>query len=96
MPLYEYGPILADGETGNACCQFETLQSFSEPHLSVCPQCGHAIRRVMSSFSLGAAASPAPSKGGLFSSASASPNDSSASRAARLAMKHSCGPGCSH
>ncbi len=42
MPLYEY--------QCNACGhRFEHIQKFSDPLLSVCPQCGDAIRKLVSS-----------------------------------------------
>ncbi len=42
MPLYEY--------QCDACGhRFEHIQKFSDPLLSVCPQCGDAIRKLVSS-----------------------------------------------
>lgn len=41
MPLYEY-------ECG-ACGRFELIRKFSDPPLDVCPTCGGAVRKLLSS-----------------------------------------------
>lgn len=47
MPFYEY--INAD-EAGCDHCRdgFTVLQRLNDPRLSVCPSCGHPVRRVIS------------------------------------------------
>ena len=40
MPLYEYHCA--------KCGRFETLQKFSDSHLSACPTCGSAVERLIS------------------------------------------------
>ena len=42
MPLYEY-QCEADGS------RFEVIQKFSDPPLTTCPECGGAVRRLISS-----------------------------------------------
>lgn len=42
MPLYEY-ECEADGS------RFEVIQKFSDPPLTECPNCGGAVRRLLSS-----------------------------------------------
>ena len=42
MPLYEY--------QCDACShRFERIQKFSDPHVDTCPQCGGAVRKLLSS-----------------------------------------------
>ncbi|MEO7158771.1 MAG: FmdB family zinc ribbon protein [Vicinamibacterales bacterium] len=42
MPLYEY---LCD-----ACAhRFEVIQKYSDPHIEVCPKCGGAVKKLLSS-----------------------------------------------
>lgn len=50
MPIYEY---LASGE-GCAKCSvtFECVQKMSDEPLEHCPECGAAVRRVLSTFSV--------------------------------------------
>lgn len=111
MPLYEYEPTLqSEHEPVPDCCFFETLQSMSELALVLCPTCGHAIHRAVSSFSYAMKNAPAPRTStlgkGLFQNSSqydAQPasqlppvSDSAAKRAARMAMRHICASGCRH
>jgi len=42
MPLYEY-ECEADGH------RFEVIQKFSDPPVTICPDCGAAVRRLLSS-----------------------------------------------
>lgn len=97
MPLYVYEPtLLTADEPFNECCFFETLQSISEPSLIACPTCGHAIHKAISSFSFSSISkpkSPPPASGQPFQSSS---EETKASRASKLAMRHICGGGCSH
>jgi hypothetical protein len=44
MPLYVYQEILDDGSDGET---FEVLQSMSEPSLTVHPETGRPVRRVL-------------------------------------------------
>lgn len=47
MPFYEY---INSDETGCSHCRdgFTVLQKLHDPRLSVCPACGHAVRRQIS------------------------------------------------
>jgi putative FmdB family regulatory protein len=42
MPLYEY-------ECESCGKRFERIQKFSEPPVTVCPECGGAVRKLLSS-----------------------------------------------
>ena len=42
MPLYEY-------ECGACAHRFERIQKFSDPLVDVCPKCGGAVRKLLSS-----------------------------------------------
>jgi putative FmdB family regulatory protein len=42
MPLYEYACTVCDA-------QFERIQKFSDPLVTVCPTCGGAVRKLISS-----------------------------------------------
>ena len=42
MPLYEY-------ECGACAHRFERIQKFSDPLVDVCPECGGAVRKLLSS-----------------------------------------------
>ena len=42
MPLYEYACNVCDG-------RFERIQKFSDPLVTVCPTCGGAVRKLISS-----------------------------------------------
>jgi putative FmdB family regulatory protein len=42
MPLYEY-------ECESCGTRFERIQKFSEPPVTVCPECGGAVRKLLSS-----------------------------------------------
>jgi hypothetical protein len=44
MPIYVYEVILPDGSAGD---EFEVIQSMSEPELTVHPETGEPVRRVM-------------------------------------------------
>jgi putative FmdB family regulatory protein len=46
MPIYEYRAI----DTGCATCSvgFERLQRLSDAELTCCPECGAAVRRIIS------------------------------------------------
>ncbi len=48
MPIYEY--TAADAAAGCPHCQacFEVMARISDPELTHCPQCGAAIKRVIS------------------------------------------------
>ena len=42
MPLYEY--------QCDACAhRFEVIQKYSDPHIDVCPKCGGAVKKLLSS-----------------------------------------------
>ena len=42
MPLYEY--------QCDACAhRFEVIQKYSDPHIEVCPKCGGAVKKLLSS-----------------------------------------------
>jgi putative FmdB family regulatory protein len=53
-PIYEYAA--EDSTRGCAHCRagFETLQRMSDPPLTVCPECGGLVRRLISAPSVGA------------------------------------------
>jgi predicted nucleic acid-binding Zn ribbon protein len=53
MPLYEYAPILNEGENSRPCCTFETLQNHTDAPLTQCPSCGHIVVRLISDFGIG-------------------------------------------
>lgn len=47
MPFYEY--ICATEQACNHCREgFTVLQRLKDPQLTVCPSCGHAVRRLIS------------------------------------------------
>ena len=104
MPIYLYGP--SNPDQGGECCKFETLQSLSELPTSVCPQCGQPVMRLFSGFGVTKKAEAGSSlKQGQrrpqnvnqnLSPIPSSQSDSQAGRAASLAMKHFCAPGCRH
>lgn len=50
MPIYVYEEILPDGQEGET---FEVLQSFSEPALTVHPDKGTPVRRIVAAVSIG-------------------------------------------
>ncbi len=47
MPFYEYVPL---GDEACPECQgaFTVLQKLSDPRLTACPECGRAVRRIIS------------------------------------------------
>ncbi len=49
MPFYEYAPA-AETDDGCAHCRagFTVLQKLSDETLAACPQCGSAVRRIIS------------------------------------------------
>ena len=48
MPLYKY---VHDKEKGKDCPEeFEVLQYLSEPDLTVCPDCGKPVHRILGNF----------------------------------------------
>lgn len=51
MPVYEYEPLA--GHCDKCQGHFEVVQKMSEPHLTKCPDCGLAVRRVVSGVSIG-------------------------------------------
>lgn len=46
MPIYEYAPV--DGGCERCGGRFERLESLSAEPLAACPECGAAVRRVVS------------------------------------------------
>jgi len=49
MPVYEYHHVGQTGETVPACLEIiEVEQRFGEPALTVCPQCGAPVERLIS------------------------------------------------
>jgi putative FmdB family regulatory protein len=100
MPIYVYEPtIYSEQEQVHECCYFEALQNISEPPLTVCPTCGHAIHKAVTAFyvkdNIPLKNSSISGKGEdtSFPDSSAS---SSAKNAAKLAARHLCGAGCRH
>ena len=53
MPIYVYKAKDANGDCD--CCHegIELRQDYQAASLRICPQCGRAIRKVLSSFSIG-------------------------------------------
>jgi putative FmdB family regulatory protein len=113
MPLYVYEPVAKTPEDAafSECCSFEFLQSLSEPALTQCPECGHPVQRVLTSFGFSVRGSPQASSGpkeakpifgpstrgeGKPSENASTSSDSRAGRVARLAANHVCGLGCKH
>jgi hypothetical protein len=91
MPIYVYEPtVFSTEEEVHDCCFFEILQPMSASPLTHCPTCNHAIHRAVTTFHLGNNAL-ADKNHPL-----ANQPPSSAQKAARMAMKHVCGQGCSH
>ncbi len=58
MPIYEYG-ARDPASQGCAKCRdgFEILQRISDPHLTVCPDCGAPVVKQISAPNVGASAS---------------------------------------
>ena len=51
MPSYEYEHLEESGEPGAVCARgriFEIEQRISEPALTACPDCGRAVKRLIS------------------------------------------------
>ncbi len=99
MPIYVYEPtIWSQDEEINDCCYFEAIQSFKEAPLEVCPTCGRAVHRAVTSFSYAAKSVNSPEDANRNDPFQTWQNkkDSPAARAARLAMRHVCGQGCKH
>jgi putative FmdB family regulatory protein len=48
MPIYEYQSISSDHACGYCCRPFEVLQGVREEPLGACPECGRAVRRIIS------------------------------------------------
>ena len=51
MPIYEYRPV-KEGSCTFCGKGFELLRKISDPDVSVCPECGAAVERVLSAPSL--------------------------------------------
>ena len=115
MPIFVYEPVWdvqSDAQLSEPrdCCHFEVLQWSSETPLSVCPQCGGAVRRALTEFATQTRSAGAPSRGSSAaqpssaaelnapssSSLISAEGNSAASRAARLAYRHVCGKNCRH
>lgn len=99
MPIYVYEPtIYSIDEPMEACCYFESLQKMTEPALTQCPTCGHAVHRAIAPFFVGhIAGKPTRPEETSNSESTNNTNDNSMARnAARLAMRHVCGGGCQH
>lgn len=46
MPIYEYAPV--SGACDRCSGRFDVMQSLRDPELEACPECGQAVRRVIS------------------------------------------------
>ena len=48
MPIYEYQATTFDDACAHCCKPFEVLQGIREEPLCACPECGRAVRRIIS------------------------------------------------
>jgi putative FmdB family regulatory protein len=48
MPIYEYQSKNPEKACRHCCKPFEILQSMAEEPLAACPQCGRAVKRIIS------------------------------------------------
>jgi putative FmdB family regulatory protein len=103
MPLFEYAPILAEGENSRPCCSFETLQKSSDAPLTHCPSCKHPIKRLISNFAVShteakteVSDSSSPVSESQAHQAPLHTSNTPAGRALNLASGHVCHAGCKH
>lgn len=101
MPLYEYAPILKEGENSRPCCTFESLQKHTDAPLTQCPTCGHIVTRLISNFGIAAHASPQQSTvsqppSSQNTSAKLPTSNTAAGRVLNLTAGHVCHAGCKH
>lgn len=90
--------IWSKEECVNDCCYFEAIQTFKAEPLQACPTCGHAVHRVITSFSVTSKSTVQENQPDPLQAAwqGSHKKDSPAARAARLAMRHICSQGCKH
>ena len=48
MPIYEYQATTPDKACSHCCSPFEVLQGIRDEPLRLCPECGRAVRRIIS------------------------------------------------
>jgi len=53
MPVYDYEAASPEKGCPHCANGFETLQSIQDPRLTVCPQCGAPVRRVITAPAIG-------------------------------------------